>query len=152
MKKFLYVLMAAGALLAGAVSCSESDADEDSVTGYTGKMEYANFNTTSGENKITFSYDFLTGGKVYYHLIYEWEFSRDICTSCTVTYECPSSTIAQMVYKNFNENFKNKTRVSGEKIIVDMTEDYADYSKSQIETLVAAMQEGLEEQNEYLNR
>ena len=145
--------MAAGALLAGAVSCSDGDGDDDNINvGLTGKMEYANFNKTSDDNSITFTYDFLTGGKVYYHLIYKWEFDKGLCTKCTITYQCTSAQVAQLVYNNFDEQLQAKSQVSGSNIIIDMTDSYENATKNQVDTLVTGMQESLEEQNQYLNK
>lgn len=144
--------MAVGTLLAGAASCSEVTNDDNITYGYTGKQEYANFSTTKGENTTTFTYDYLVGGKVYYHLVYEWEFRNNACISCTITYECPSSTIAELVFEHFDAELKAKSRLSGKTIIMDMTDTYANASPEQVDVFITGIQESLEEQNEILNK
>lgn len=142
MKKFVYALMASCAMLFSFSSCEGllNGGDED---GENTEYGYTDINVKETDNSITLSYSLKAADWSYDYKIV-WSFREDKCTSCIVTYDCPSAVVAALVKESLDEEEKAKVTVSGKTLTVDCSQDYLDMSKQEVSTAVNYLKAQLE--------
>nr|MCR5560608.1 hypothetical protein [Bacteroidales bacterium] len=100
----------------------------------------------NGGNTIAYSFSFRAGNENYYDVKYEWTFTGDVCTKCIETFNCKSEAVALLVAAEYSDD-PNIT-VSGKKILIDCTKDYAEQTKDEIRTYIQQLQASMEYLNE----
>ena len=142
MKKFVYALMASCAMLFSFSSC-EGLLNGGEEEGENTEYGYTDIKVTETDNAITLTYKFTTSVWSYDYKIV-WSFRDDKCTSCIVTYDCPSAAVAALVKESLDEEDKAKVTVNGKTLTIDCSEDYKDMSKQEISVAVSYLKAQLE--------
>lgn len=148
MKKFIYALMASCAILFGFSACEGlmgGDDDEDNT-----EYGYTDVKVTETSNAVTFTYKLKTSVWTYDYKI-EWKFSDDKCTSCIVTYNCPSATVAALVKESLDAEDQARVTVNGSVLTIDVSEEYKDMTKQQISLAAQMMKEQIEASQKQMN-
>ena len=148
MKKFVYALMASCAMLFSLSSCEGllnggEENGEDTEYGYT------DIKVVETDNSITLTYKLATAAWSYDYKIV-WSFRNDKCTSCIVTYDCPSAAVAALVKESLDDEDKAKVTVSGKTLTIDCSQEYTDMSKQEISQAVNILKAQLEAANKQI--
>ncbi len=128
MKTLFKILFVAVLALTSVSMITSCDANGD----YYGKYEYYNDGWTEDGNKLIFKYDL---GLEYggYAVVYVFEFRNDLCVKATAEYVCSSAYMAQMLYEEIDED---EARLSGNSIIIDMTDEFEGLSKTELKSVI----------------
>ena len=101
------------------------------------------------DNSITLSYKLTTSVFSYDYKIV-WSFRDNKCTSCIVTYDCPSATIAGLVKESLDEEDKARVTVNGKTLTIDCSEENKDMTKQEISQAVNILKAQLESANKQI--
>lgn len=155
MKKLFLSLLAAGAVLFALPACeglgdllNQGDDEENVDDNGNGTSDenlppYYNFKTEdNGGNTIAYSFSFRAGNEHYYDVRYEWTFKDDVCTKCIETFNCKSEAVALLVAAEYSDD-PNIT-VSGKNILIDVTEDFNEYTKEEVRTWIKQLEAAME--------
>ena len=139
--------MASCAMLFSFSSCEGLMNNDDDETGGSPNYSYTDVKVTETDNSVVFSYK-LTAPEWSYNYKIEWKFTNDKCTSCTVTYVCPSAEIAALVKESFEPAERAKVTVNGNTLTYDSTQEYEEMTKAQILLTAQYMEDGARPQNQ----
>ena len=154
MKKFFLSLLAAGAVLFALPACeglgdllNQGDDEENVDDNGNGTSDenlppYYNFKTDESGDTITYSFSFRAGSENYYDVKYEWTFREDVCTKCIETFNCKSNEVALLVAAEYSDD--PNVSVSGKNILIDMTEDFNEYTKEEVRTWIKQLEAAME--------
>ena len=154
MKKLFLSLLAAGAVLFALPACdglgdllNQGDDEENVDDNGNGTSDenlppYYNFKTDESGDTITYSFSFRAGSENYYDVKYEWTFKGDVCTKCIETFNCKSNEVALLVAAEYSDD-PNIT-VSGKNILIDVTEDFNEYTKEEVRTWIKQLEAAME--------
>ena len=148
MKKFVYALMASCAMLFSFSSC-EGLPNGGEENGEDAEYGYTDIKVAETDNSITLSYKLTTSVFSYDYKIV-WSFRDNKCTSCIVTYDCPSATIAALVKESLDEEDKARVTVNGKTLTVDCSEENKDMTKQEISQAVNILKAQLESANKQI--
>ena len=148
MKKFVYALMASCAMLFSFSSC-EGLLNGGEENGEDAEYGYTDIKVAETDNTITLSYKLATSVWSYDYKIV-WSFRNDKCTSCIVTYDCPSASVAALVKESLDEEEKAKVTVNGKTLTVDCSQEYTDMTKQEISLAVTYLKTQLESANKQI--
>ena len=154
MKKLFLSLLAAGAVLFALPACdglgdllNQGDDEENVDDNGNGTSDenlppYYNFKTDESGDTITYSFSFRAGNEHYYDVKYEWTFRDDVCTKCIETFNCKSEEVAVLIAAEYSDD-PNIT-VSGKNILIDVTEDFNEYTKEEVRTWIKQLEAAME--------
>ena len=152
MKKLFLSILAAAAMMIALPACeglgdllNQGD-DEENVddNGEAGENipPYYNFKTDESGDTITYSFSFRVGSENYYDVKYEWTFKGDVCTKCIETFNCKSNEVALLVAAEYSDD--PNVSVSGKNILIDVTEDFNEYTKEEVRTWIKQLEAAME--------
>ena len=153
MKKLFLSLIAASAVLFALPACEglgdllnqgddEENVDENGEDGENLPPYYNYKLEDNGGNTIAYSFSFRAGSEHYYDVKYEWTFKSDVCTKCIETFNCKSNEVAVLVAAEYSDD-PNIT-VSGKNILIDVTEDFNEFTKDEVRTWIQQLQAAME--------
>ena len=153
MKKIFLSLIAASAVLFALPACDglgdllnqgddEENVDENGEDGENLPPYYNYKLEDNGGNTIAYSFSFRAGNEHYYEVKYEWTFKSDVCTKCIETFNCKSNEVAVLVAAEYSDD-PNIT-VSGKNILIDVTEDFNEFTKDEVRTWIQQLQAAME--------
>lgn len=148
MKKVVYALMASCAMLFSFSSC-EGLLNGGEENGEDAEYGYTDIKVAETDNSITLSYKLTTSVFSYDYKIV-WSFRDNKCTSCIVTYDCPSATIAALVKESLDEEDKARVTVNGKTLTIDCSEENKDMTKQEISQAVNILKAQLESANKQI--
>ena len=154
MKKIFLSLLAASAVLFALPACEglgdllnqgddeENVGDNGNGTSDENLPPYYNFKTDESGDTITYSFSFRAGSENYYDVKYEWTFKGDVCTKCIETFNCKSNEVALLVAAEYSDD--PNVSVSGKNILIDVTEDFNEYTKEEVRTWIKQLEAAME--------
>ena len=138
--------MASCAMLFSFSSCEGLGGNEN---GEDTEYGYTDIKVAETDNTITLSYKLTTAVWGYDYKIV-WTFREDKCTSCIVTYDCPSAAVAALVKESLDDEDKARVSVSGKTLTIDCSEEYKDMTKQDISLAVTYLKAQLESANKQM--